>query len=113
VNKDVQRFMDAVPEDQKPHFNQLHALIMSMYPDAEIVISYQVPTYKVKSRWVALGYWKGGVSIYTNSPEHIAAFKAQHPAVKTGKASINFKLTEPLPVEAVKKVIQHAIEGSG
>jgi uncharacterized protein YdhG (YjbR/CyaY superfamily) len=62
---------------------------------------------------VALGYWKGGVSLYTNSPDHIAAFRAKHPAIKTNKASLNFKIEDEIPVEDLKQVIIHAIERPG
>lgn len=65
MNKEVQRYMDAVPEEQRPLFDKLYALIMGLYPNAEVVISYQIPTYRVKSGWVALGYWKDDVSLYT------------------------------------------------
>lgn len=110
LSEAVQRFIDAVPEDRRSQFDLLHALILELYPEAEVVISYQVPTYKAKSGWVALGYWKGGVSVYTNNPRHIAPFKAKHPAIKTNKASINFKSSEAIPVGDLKQVITHAVE---
>lgn len=112
MNKEVQRYVDAVPDEQKPLFAKIHALIMGLYPDAEVVMSYQVPTYRAKSGWVALGYWKDGVSLYTNGPHHIAEFKAEYPGIKTGKGSINFKVTDMVPVPALQKVITHAIEHS-
>ena len=72
MNQEVQSFMDAVPADRKPLFDRLHALITGLYPDAEVVISNAVPTYRAKPGWVALGYWKSGVSLYTNGPHGIA-----------------------------------------
>lgn len=112
MNEAVERFIAAVPADRRPHFDQLHALILDLYPDANIVISYQVPAYKVKTGWVALGYWKGGVSMYTNNPSHIAEFKVKHPHLKAGKASINFNNSEKLPLEDLKQVIDHAMKFS-
>lgn len=112
MNEGVQRYVDAIPEGSRPLFDKLHALIMALYPEAEVVISYQIPTYKAKAGWVALGRWKDGVSLYTNGPQHIAEFKARYPAMKTGKGSINFKATDVVPVAAVKTVIRHAIENS-
>jgi uncharacterized protein YdhG (YjbR/CyaY superfamily) len=109
MNEEVQSYIEAASEDRKSLFDQLHALIMGLYPNAEIVMSYQIPTYKAKSGWVALGYWKEGVSLYTNSAHHIAEFKAKYPAIKTGKASINFKITDAVPMIALKKVIKQAI----
>ena len=121
MNKDVRQYIDATPKDRtgrkladgrqaKRLFDNLQALILDTYPRAEVVISYQIPTYKAKSGWVALGYWSGGVSLYTNGPQHIEEFKTKYPAVKTGKGSINFRLTDSVPVRALRKVIRHAIE---
>lgn len=110
MNKDVQRYVDAVPEDRKSLFEKLHAVIMDLYPNAVVVISYQIPTYRAKSGWVALGYWESGVSLYTNGPDHIAEFKEKYPAIKSGKGSINFRVSDVVPVPALKKVIRHAIE---
>ena len=111
MNDEVQRFVDAIPADRRAQFDELHALILRLYPEAEVVLWFHVPTYRVKTGWVALGYWKGGVSLYTNGPHNLAGFKAEQPRVKTGKGSINFKLGDPIPIEAVEKVIRHAMKG--
>jgi uncharacterized protein YdhG (YjbR/CyaY superfamily) len=110
MNSEVERFIDAIPDDRRPLFDQLQEIILGMYPEADIVISYGVPTYRAKSGWVSLGYWKGGVSIYTNGPHNISGFKEKHPEIKTGKGSINFKVSEKIPVADLKKVIRHAVE---
>jgi uncharacterized protein YdhG (YjbR/CyaY superfamily) len=110
VDTEVQRYMDAVPEERQARFHKLHTLIMDLYPDAEVVMSYRIPTYKAKSGWVGLANQKDYVSVYTNGPQHIAAFKAQHPEIKTGKACINFKDTDAVPIDALKQVVRHAIE---
>jgi hypothetical protein len=59
---------------------------------------------------VALGYWKGGVSVYTNSPHYIASFKSSFPKIKTGIASINFKVTDAIHEDALERVIKSAME---
>jgi uncharacterized protein YdhG (YjbR/CyaY superfamily) len=110
MNKDVHRYVDAVSRDRKALFHELHGLIMGLYPNAKVVMSYQVPTYRAKTGWVALGYWKNGVSLYTNGLHHIAEFKASYPAIKTGKGSINFKVSDAVPAAALKRVIRHAME---
>jgi hypothetical protein len=50
------------------------------------------------------------VSLYTTDPEYIAAFKERHPRIKTGKASLNFRLTDQLPAEDVRRVVERTIE---
>jgi len=111
TNEDVTRFIESIPADRRPQFDELQALILHLYPEADVVLWYHVPTYRTKSGWVALGYWKGGASLYTNGPHNLVAFKAAHPSAKTGKASINFIAGEPIPTGAVEQVIRHAMEG--
>ena len=112
MNGEVERCMDAVQDERRPLFDKLEAQILGLCLDAQVVISYGVPTYRVRSGWVALGCWKQGVSLYTNGPHNIAEFKAEHPPIKTGKGSINFKVTDVVRVAALQKVITRAIEGS-
>lgn len=110
MNADVERYIHTVTDERQVLFQKLHSIILSLYPTASIQLSYKIPTYRSKTGWVALGYWKGGVSIYTNSPDHITQFTAAYPTVKTGKASINFKLTDEIPIDALEAVIKHAME---
>ncbi|MFX1564896.1 MAG: DUF1801 domain-containing protein [Promethearchaeota archaeon] len=97
-------------DERQVLFKKLQSIIFRLYPTANIRLSYKIPTYRIKSGWIALGYWKSGVSVYTDSPDHIAHFKEAHPTVKTGKASINFKVIDEIPVDAVESVIKHAME---
>ena len=106
----VQKYVDAIPAEQKPLFDRLQALILELYSDAEIVISYQIPTYKARGGRVSLGLWKDGVSLYTTDPQHIETFKAKHPSIKTGKASLNFRLTDEVPEEDLREVVDRAIQ---
>jgi uncharacterized protein YdhG (YjbR/CyaY superfamily) len=110
MNEDVQHYIDQVQDERRSLFDRLQALIFSLCPDATVVMSYQVPTYRFMRGWVALGYWKKGVSLYTNGPHNIAQFKAAYPDIKTGKGSINFKVADELPVAALEQVVRHAVE---
>jgi len=110
MNEGVQRYFDSVPAERKPVFEKLQALILSLCPDAEVVMWYRVPTYRAKSGWVALAYHRNHVSLYTDRVDHIAELKAKHPATKTGKGCISFRDGDPFPVADLKKVIRHAME---
>ena len=108
----VQSYIDAIPPGQRPLFDRLQSLILDLFPDAEVRISYQVPTYQVGRGRVSLGLWKDGVSLYTTNPGHIEEFRRRHPSIKTGKASLNFRHSDPLPEVEVRTVIQRAVAGS-
>jgi len=110
MDKAIRDYIEAVLDERRPLFDRLHKSIVGLYPDAEIFLSYQIPTYRVKSGRVSLGYWKNGVSLYTTGPQYIARFKAEYPAIKTGHASINFKVADAIPEDALKAVIRHALD---
>ena len=68
MDEAVQRYLDAIPPEQKPLFERLQSLILQLYPDAEIVISYQIPV-QGESR-TRLDLWKNGVSLHHRSAVH-------------------------------------------
>jgi uncharacterized protein YdhG (YjbR/CyaY superfamily) len=111
LNEEVHNYIISVADDRRILFEKLQTLILRLYPDAEERLSYKIPTYKGTSGWVALGYWKGGVSLYTNGPHHIEKFRTEDPSIKTGKVSINFKITDTVLDEALEAVIHHAMKG--
>ena len=110
MNADVQHYRDAVLVDRKALVEQLHAIILDLFPEAIIDMTYRMPTDKVQSGWVAIANQKHYVSLYTCGAHHLVEFKRKHKKIKTGKGSINFKPTDVVPVGAVKNVIRHAIE---
>lgn len=110
MNRDVRRYFNAVPEDRKPLVEKIHGLIVCLYPDATIDMSYRMPTYRAMDGWVAVANQKRYVSLYTCGAHHLAEFKATYPGIATGKGCINFKPADPVPVAAIRKVIKHAIE---
>jgi uncharacterized protein YdhG (YjbR/CyaY superfamily) len=107
MDPEVQSYIDAIPERQRGLFDRLQGLILELYPNAEIKISYRIPSYKVGRRRVYLGLWKGGVSLHAIS---VADFKQQHPSIKTGRGSLNFKLTDEVPEGDVREVIRRALD---
>ena len=110
VNADVKRYLAAVPENRKPLVERLHGLIVGLYPEVAIDMSYRMPTYKVGDGWVALANQKRYVSLYTCGAHHLAAFKKNYPGIKTGTGCINFRLSDEVADEAIEQVIEHAIE---
>lgn len=110
MKPDVKRYFKAVPDDRQQLLKSLHELIIGLYPQAELDMSYRMPTYKAKGGWVAIANQKHHVSLYTCGAHHLAGFRQKYPGFKTGKGCIHFKTTDRLPLTALKQVIRHAIE---
>ena len=110
MQDEVKQYLDAVPDARRPVVSKLHELVMELYPDAAVDMSYRMPTYKAKDGWVAIANQKRYVSLYTCGAHHLADFKANNPGIKTGKGCINFRQSDELPLDDVRNVIKHAIE---
>jgi uncharacterized protein YdhG (YjbR/CyaY superfamily) len=87
----VRRYIDAIPPEHRPLFERVQRVIQEVHPDAEVTISYQMPTYRVGSRRVYVATWAHGVSLYGWSREHDAGFTERHPEVMSGKGTIRLR----------------------
>lgn len=110
MTESVQTYIESVTDERRQLFDRLQALILGLYPDAEITLSYGVPTYKTPTGRVHLGYWKHGVSVYPGS-RPVPAFQAACPQIKTSKGTISLKLSDDIPTEALTDAIRDAVEG--
>lgn len=112
MKKDIRSYITTLPDDRRMIIMKLHDLIVGMYPDATVDMSYKMPTYKAGDGWVALANQKHYVSLYTCAAQHIAEFKESYPDIKTGKGCINFRTADPVPLAAIRKVVKHAMQHS-
>jgi uncharacterized protein YdhG (YjbR/CyaY superfamily) len=49
VSGEVERYIEAVEDERRPLLEKLQAPILGLHPNARVVLSYQVPTYKTDS----------------------------------------------------------------
>ena len=87
----VRDYIDAIPSEHRPLFDRLHRLVLEARPDAAVVLSYQIPTYKVGRRRLFLGVWKHGVSVYGWQEGRDAGFSERHPELRTSKGTIRLR----------------------
>ncbi len=83
--------MDSIPVQHRPLFDRLQGLILAAHPDAALVLSYKIPTYRVGRRRLHLAAWQHGISIYGWQTDRDAGFTARHPELTSGKATIRLR----------------------
>src|SRR5215831_2841536 len=86
----VRNYIDAIAPEHRPLFDRLHRLVLEARPDAAVVLSYHIPTYRVGGRRLFLGAWKHGVSIYGFGGGD-AGFTDRHPELKSGRGTIQLR----------------------
>lgn len=94
VDPAVEAYIERIPPKNRPLFDRLHDLVMRAHPDAAVVLSYEIPTYKVGDRKIFLGAWSHGVSIYGWGSGGDAGFLERHPQLRTGKGTIKLRAAD-------------------
>ena len=88
MDEQVQAYLDAVPAVTRPLFDRVHRLVTEVYPAAQVVLSYRMPTYVVGVRRLHVGAWKHGLSLYGWEPGRDAGFAARHPELDSGRGTL-------------------------
>ena len=94
VDQAVSDYVEAIAAEHRALFDRLYELILEVRPDAQVVISYKIPTFKVGKSRLYLGAWKHGLSIYGWGTEHDGGFAARHPELVTSKGTIQLRPSE-------------------
>jgi uncharacterized protein YdhG (YjbR/CyaY superfamily) len=91
MDDSVRDYIEGIDPEYRPLFDRLHRLILEVHPDATVVLSYKMPTYRVGRRRLHVGAWRHGVSLYGWGQDRAADFTARHPQLQTGKGTIQVR----------------------
>lgn len=106
TSQQVDDYLESAPEPQRTTLGRLRATIAELLPDAEEVISYGVPTFKVGGKGVAgFGFSKNHCSYFPMSGDVTSALAAELGDYQTSKGAIRFASDEVLPRELVMRLI--------
>ena len=113
MDEAVQRYISEIAPEHRPLFDRIHALILQARPDATVVLSYRIPTYKIGKRRLYLGAWKHGLSIYGWKGEEGEEFLARHPELRTSKGTIQLRPedAESIPDDEFRGLARAALDG--
>ena len=67
---------------------------MEVQPEAEVILSYKMPTYVSGARRLHVGVWKHGLSLYGWQHGQDGGLVARHPDLDNGKGTLRLPLGE-------------------
>ena len=105
-------YLASLDETRRQRGEAIDALIRALAPDAAIDLSYRMPTYRRGDHFIAWASQKRCLSVYTCSAERSAAFRAKWPKIKAGVGCVNFKDTDPFPLDDLKTLVRDALKPS-
>jgi uncharacterized protein YdhG (YjbR/CyaY superfamily) len=102
-------YIAAFPASVQQRLQQIREVIKKAVPQAQEVISYGMPAYKVNSVLVYFAGWDKHIGFYPGAGA-IAHFKDDLSVYKSAKGSVQFLPDEPLPVDLIKKIVAYRIK---
>jgi uncharacterized protein YdhG (YjbR/CyaY superfamily) len=104
--KSVDDYIDSQPEAVRAILERVRGSIRRALPEAEEVLSYKIPTYKIGGRAVLyFAGWKQHFSLYPVTDPIVTAFKDELvPYEVNNKGTIRFPLSRPVPVKLIERI---------
>ena len=103
--KSVDEYIASQPEAVQGILGRVRSAIRNAVPGAEEVISYKIPTYKLRGGLVLyFAGWKEHYSLYPANERVVAAFKDELAPYKVNKGTIRFPLSQPVPVKLIERI---------
>ena len=107
--KNVDEYIIGFPQETQVKLDMMRRLILESAPDCQECISYGMPAYKLRGKpLVYFGGYDKHIGFYATPTGH-SAFEEEFSKYKTGKGSVQFPLSEPLPIDLILKVIKFRI----
>lgn len=105
--KEVDAYLRGLEEPKRSTLETLRRMILEIIPDAEQVISYRVPAFRVAGKTVAgFAAFKDHLSYLPFSGSVLAQLAHELDGYTTTKSALHFPIDRPLPKALVKKLIR-------
>jgi uncharacterized protein YdhG (YjbR/CyaY superfamily) len=99
-------FKDATP-GQLAEYNRVRDIVKRLAPEAEEVISYGMPTFKLKGKpLMHFGVFKDHMSLFPTA-EPIGALKEKLNQFATAKGTIRFTEDKTVPADLIEDLIRY------
>jgi uncharacterized protein YdhG (YjbR/CyaY superfamily) len=103
--KSVDEYIAALPVAVQDTLGRVRSTIRKALPEAEEVISYKIPTYKIRGDPVLyFAGWKRHYSLYPATARVVVAFKDELVPYEVRKGTIRFPLSQPVPVKLIGRI---------
>jgi uncharacterized protein YdhG (YjbR/CyaY superfamily) len=108
ASKAVDEYIAAQEPGVQRALKRVRATIRRALPNAEEVISYKVPAYRLNGRSVIyIAGWEKHIALYPANDRVVAAFDGELDQYRSGKGTLRFPLSEPLPTKLIERVVKY------
>ena len=109
---EVDLYLQGVDQPKRSTLQDLRRTILEIVPDAEEVISYRVPAFRVQARTIAgFAAFKDHLSYLPFSGSVLGQLEDELQGYTMTKSALHFPADRPLPKALVKKLIAVRLAG--
>ena len=107
----MDHYLAAQPREAREKLALVRATIKRAVPEAQEVISYQIPACRIGGRvFIFFAGWKSHYSLYPVSDALLKAFSDELAKYEISKGTIRFRLAEPVPQDLIFRIAQFKAE---
>ena len=107
-SKAIDEYIATYPKNIQTILEKLRQAIGEAAPEAEEVISYRMPAFKLNGILVYFAAYKNHIGFYPTS-SGIEKFKNKMSSYKTTRGTVRFPINEPLPFDLVKEIVRFRV----
>jgi uncharacterized protein YdhG (YjbR/CyaY superfamily) len=106
ASKNIDEYIAGFPHDVQEILEKIRTTIRKAAPDADETISYQMPTFTLKGKYlVYFAAYKKHIGLYP-APRGDAEFNEELSVYKAGKGTVRFPLDKPIPFYLISKIVK-------
>lgn len=107
--KTIDQYHEAFPEEVQVRMQEIRGLVHSVAPEAEEVISYQIPAFKIGTKFHLIYYCAFPKHLTISSPwseAMLKEFETELKGMKVSKSAIQLPHDKPLPTDLIKRILK-------
>lgn len=105
----VAEYIALFPQSTQKLLKEVRKAIKEAAPQAEEMISYNMPGYKLDGMLVWFAGYKNHIGFYPKTAA-INLLQKELSGYKTSKGAIQFPIDQPMPVELIKKIVSYRVK---
>lgn len=109
IAPDVDSYIAEYPVKVQKMLKQIRSVIKKSAPEAEEIISYMMPAYKLHGPLVYFGGYEKHIGFYPTG-SGIAPFQKELSPYKHSKGAVQFPLDQALPLELIEKMVKFRVK---
>lgn len=109
--KEVDEYLRGIEEPKRSTLETMRRIILEIAPDAEQLLSYRVPAFRVQGKTIAgFAAFKDHLSYLPFSGSVLPQLADELTGYTMTKSALHFPVDRPLPKALVKKLIRMRLE---